>query len=141
MISSFSGEYRFLSNFWLCQIPYKGFVFPSTENAYQWAKSETLTDDFVSCTPGKAKRLGQKTPMRKGWDLLRLKVMQDITRSKYNLDEILKQKLIDTDDEELVEGNTWNDTFWGQCPIGNGKNFLGKTIMMVRSEIQGKAFY
>jgi predicted NAD-dependent protein-ADP-ribosyltransferase YbiA (DUF1768 family) len=43
--------------------------------------------------------------------------------------------LLATDDEELVEGNWWNDTFWGVCR-GDGENNLGKIIMKVRDELR-----
>ena len=33
-----------------------------------------------------------------------------------------------------VEGNNWNDTFWGVCR-GKGRNELGKVLMKVRSEL------
>ena len=33
-----------------------------------------------------------------------------------------------------IEGNTWNDTFWGVCN-GQGQNWLGKILMLVRSEL------
>ena len=43
----------------------------------------------------------------------------------------LRTKLADTEDEELIEGNTWNDTYWGVCR-GVGENHLGKLLMEVR---------
>jgi predicted NAD-dependent protein-ADP-ribosyltransferase YbiA (DUF1768 family) len=39
-----------------------------------------------------------------------------------------------TGDEELVEGNWWNDTFWGVCN-GVGENNLGKLLMKIRAEL------
>ena len=42
-----------------------------------------------------------------------------------------------TGDAELVEGNTWNDTYWGVCN-GVGHNHLGKILMQVRQELQVK---
>jgi len=34
---------------------------------------------------------------------------------------------------DLVEGNDWGDTYWGQCK-GRGQNHLGKLIMRIRAE-------
>jgi hypothetical protein len=50
-------------------------------------------------------------------------------------DEMLN-RLLNTGDEELVEGNTWNDTFWG-CTrktdgAWKGNNMLGKLLMEIR---------
>lgn len=53
------------------------------------------------------------------------------------LNEDLKQKLIDTNDEYLEEGNSWNDIYWGVCK-GRGKNMLGKILMKVREELKDK---
>jgi hypothetical protein len=39
--------------------------------------------------------------------------------------------LLATGDAELIEGNVWNDVFWGVCN-GIGKNWLGKLLMQVR---------
>jgi len=39
--------------------------------------------------------------------------------------------LLQTGDEELIEGNKWGDRFWGVCK-GKGKNNLGKILMKIR---------
>lgn len=44
----------------------------------------------------------------------------------------LQAKLLETGNEELVEGNYWGDTFWGVCR-GRGENHLGKLLMKVRT--------
>jgi len=52
-------------------------------------------------------------------------------------DKELLEKLIDTYPHELVEGNYWHDTFWGQCNCtkhqGDGENVLGSLLMFVRN--------
>ena len=58
--------------------------------------------------------------------------MFDIVLSKFASNPVLKNLLLDTNNEELVEGNTWNDTYWGACN-GRGQNHLGKILMKVRS--------
>ena len=35
--------------------------------------------------------------------------------------------------------HTWGDRFWGECPLGNGRNELGKILMQVRAELRAKA--
>ena len=50
---------------------------------------------------------------------------------KFYENKDLKKKLLSTENVILVEGNTWNDTFWGVCK-GKGKNNLGKILMNVR---------
>ena len=44
MITSFSGEYRFLSNFWIHPILFEGMIYPSNEHAYVAAKTIVLSE-------------------------------------------------------------------------------------------------
>lgn len=140
MIDSFIGEYRWLSNFHLVSIEYEGLNYPSSENAYQAAKTlDHLTRiKFTNIGPKKAKELGSPkgiiTPelMRPDWDTVKFNIMYDILSIKF-ADPELKQKLLDTGDEELIEGNWWHDTIWGVCN-GVGANHLGKILMKIRSE-------
>ena len=45
MIDKFDGEYRFLSNFYVCQVTYNDITYNSSEHAYQAAKA-TNKEDF-----------------------------------------------------------------------------------------------
>lgn len=137
MIDDFRGDYRWMSNFHPCTVVYEGVAYPSTENAYQAAKFED--DDFrakfVNISPAEAKKLGRSTGMVANWDGIRLNVMEKLLRQKFAPGTELAQKLLDTGDEELVEGNWWNDTFWGVCR-GRGENHLGKLLMKLRRELK-----
>ena len=46
----------------------------------------------------------------------------------------VREQLLVTGDVGPVEGNNWNDRFWGVCR-GKGENQLGKILMKVRSEL------
>ena len=131
-IDSFMGEYRWLSNFHLCDIEYEGIVYPSTEHAYQAAK--TLKPEkrleFLKLTCGGAKRRGGKLKLRPDWESIKVKVMYDVLVSKFE-DPYLAKLLMETYPKELVEGNTWGDRFWGVCE-GEGLNTLGKLLMQIR---------
>lgn len=137
-IEAFRGEYRFLSNFWHVYVTYDGEVYPTVEHAYQAAK--TLSQEFRSAicyaTTGEAKRMGRQVPMRPDWDSIKIDVMRDLLRQKFAEPE-LREALLATGDAELVEGNTWNDYFWGVCN-GEGQNNLGKLLMEIRDEIKRK---
>lgn len=61
--------------------------------------------------------------------------MHDIVRAKFEQNPDLRQKLLSTGSEELIEGNTWGDTFWGVCK-GSGQNWLGRILMFVRDEVR-----
>lgn len=137
MIDDFRGKYRWLSNFHEVDIVFEGKSYPSTEHAFQAAKtySEKEREDIRRCsTPAQAKKLGRKVDMSPDWESgRRLVVMEVITRKKFQ-DEELRAKLLATGDQELVEGNTWGDRFWGVCR-GKGQNNLGKILMKIRDEI------
>ena len=45
--------------------------------------------------------------------------------------------VLNTGDEELIEGNNWGDRFWGQCD-GEGINKLGQLLMKVREELRNE---
>ena len=38
-VTEFQGEYRFLSNFWPAQVVFEGVTYPTSEHAYQAAKT------------------------------------------------------------------------------------------------------
>jgi ribA/ribD-fused uncharacterized protein len=137
-IDSFTGEHRFLSNFYIpAPVSLNGVIYPSVEHAYQASKSdnELVRFQFTYGTPGDAKRLGRIIKLRKNWELDKEAVMFGLLRKKFLIPN-LKQKLLDTGDAELIEGNTWGDTYWGVCN-GIGQNRLGVLLMKVRSELSG----
>ena len=134
VIDSFeTPEHRFLSNFYPATIQHEGLVYPTVENAYQAAKcldpKERLP--FLRCGPGTAKRLGRAVYCRPDWERVKLRTMAILLRIKF-LSRPLRQQLLDTGDAELIEGNTWGDTYWGVYQ-GNGFNHLGQLLMMERS--------
>ena len=149
MINKFEGRYSFLSNFYPSEIEHQGIKYPTVEHYYVAMKADSSQiingmhyslDDFREMiskisTPGQVKRLGRKIQLRKNWNSYKLEVMNWVVRDKFKQED-LKELLISTGDEELIEGNTWNDTFWGVCN-GKGKNHLGKILMEVRNEIRG----
>lgn len=135
-IDDFRGEYRWLSNFHLVKVELDGALYSSTENAYQAAKTLDLDMRrvFRVCTPSESKRHGKALTLRPDWESVKVSVMLGLLRQKFQHPE-LKQKLLATGDIELIEGNWWNDTFWGVCR-GVGQNWLGRLLMQVRSELQ-----
>lgn len=140
-ITSFSGEHRFLSNFWPARVVFEGQQFASTENAYQAAKTIDSQERnlFLECSPGQAKRMSRKIHLRSDWENIKLGVMLDLVRQKFVTGQdapVLGPMLLATADNLLIEGNTWNDRFWGECPIGVGENNLGKILMQVRMELK-----
>jgi ribA/ribD-fused uncharacterized protein len=143
-IASFSGQYRFLSNFSVSPVMLDGFVYPTVECAYQAAKTldAKLREPFVKYTSGTAKKKGRELPLRENWDAIKNDIMLSLLIQKFEIQN-LRTALLATGDAELVEGNWWHDVWFGVC-TGNckkgphkpfGENWLGKLLMQVREEI------
>jgi ribA/ribD-fused uncharacterized protein len=136
-IKGFFGEYRFLSNFELGDVIYEGIKYPSSENAYQAAKSLDLEirNQFVNISPNESKKLGQKIDVREDWEEVKYGIMYQIVLDKFSRNYELGDLLIETGDKYLEETNHWKDKVWGVCD-GVGKNWLGKILMDVRTQIK-----
>lgn len=137
MINQFRGKCFFLSNFY----PIKIFGYDSVEHAFQSAKSsdkEYKRKIKNAKTAAMAKKIGRTAILRPGWELNKIKIMEFLLREKFKNKELAKA-LVDTNDEILIEGNYWHDTFWGICYCnrcnGKGQNNLGKLLMKIRQEI------
>jgi len=142
IIDTFAGEYRWLSNFHLTNIPPK-----STEHYFQAAKARDDEEGlnwkkviFAVPTPNEAKKLGRKVPLREDWEYIKINVMQVALAKKFLGSYELYQKLIDTKDAYLIEGTVWHDNTWGicykkdceKCKDIRGKNLLGTLLMELR---------
>ena len=143
MIDCFDGKWAFLSNFYWNEIEHEGIVYPTNEHFFQAMK--TLDNDerrqIANClTPGQAKRMGRRVALRSDWESVKEDVMLLGLCLKF-ADEQLADWLLETGDEELVEGTTWHDNEWGNCSCSKcinieGKNKLGKLLMRVRDMIK-----
>ena len=131
-ILEFQGEFRWLSNFWPAPVSFENAVFPSVEHAYQAAKFTALIDraTILSMTAGQAKRFARTAKLPTWWEHKKTHIMFQLCWQKFQHKE-LQNKLIKTAPFLLVEGNTWNDTFWGVCK-GKGSNVLGSLLMSIR---------
>ena len=144
MINQFYDEYRFLSNFYESKPPmlFEGMLGTSVEHLFQAFKTTSekeRTEILLSKKPSIAKHLGRKCKAKNNWEEIKYSVMQDLVRIKFKINSDLREKLIATGDHELIEGNNWHDNTWGncycdQCKDIQGKNWLGKIFMDVRSK-------
>lgn len=139
VIGEFQGMFRWLSNFWICKVVYKGHVFHSVENAYQFAKTSLPGQElkylelFQRLRPGEAKKIAGprgELKARDDWEEVKVPIMEELVASKFNPDNnpSLVERLLDTGKRMLIEGNRHGDTFWGQY-FGRGKNYLGRILM------------
>jgi len=135
MIGSFSGPYRFLSNFYPAPLWYGDLRWPTAEHAYQAAKAGNIRAWQMAVleqpSPGRAKRFGRTIPLREDWEDVKRKIMFDVVWAKFSGSPGLAGMLRDTGGEYLMEGNTWGDDYWGAVD-GVGRNYLGRILMAVR---------
>lgn len=137
-IAEFQGEYRFLSNFWITPVEYEGIVYPSSEHAFQAAKSLNTEERLKIAQlkgPKEAKAAGYKVTLRPDWETTKDAIMFQLLEIKFR-DPVLRQKLLDTGDRRLIEGNHWGDFYWGVCG-GRGQNKLGALLMLLREVLKG----
>lgn len=131
-IAFFQGEHRYLSNFYPARTVHDGLVFTHSENAFQAAKRSTLAEreTFQNIEPGAAKRKGREKPLPPIWERDKRLTMFHVVNDKFGAPD-LWDRLIATRGSKLIEGNTWNDRFWGTVN-GVGDNWLGRILMYVR---------
>lgn len=144
VIDRFEGDHRFLSNYAPGAVVLEGVDYPTVEHAYQAAKTLDPEERRLirqATTPGKAKKLGSKLNQRPDWPEVKVEIMGDLVREKFQRHPDLLKLLLATGDAELVEGNVWHDNFWGRCACPRcaaipGQNRLGRLLMEVRDRLR-----
>ena len=142
MINDFRKQYFFLSNFYERPVTYDGITYKSTEAAFQAQKTtdNVIRQQFAELDPAEAKKKGQKVVLRSDWETVKVQAMYEVCLAKFAQNKDLADRLIATGDEPLEEGNDWGDTTWGTVN-GVGKNYLGKVLMRIRSELKADNVY
>jgi len=123
IISSFTGEHYFLSNFWtgypkvsMASLGRRGAFADSAEHAFQAHKAADLgqqAEILAARTPKIAKQLGRQVrPLPPWWEDRKKEIMLECLLAKFSVPE-LRQRLAATGEAVLVEGNTWSDRYWG----------------------------
>ena len=137
MIDRFIGDFAFLSNFYPSTIRYEGILYKTIEHAYQAYKTLDESERNIvrsAKTAGEAKKLGRSVTLRSNWDKIKINLMREFIKLKFE-NPLLREMLLATGEADLVEGNYWNDKFWGVCR-GQGENWLGKILVETRTDIR-----
>ena len=145
-ITSFTGEHAFLSNFHPSPITVGGLAYPTVEHAFQACKTvdpKRRAGVAAAPTPGTAKRMGRRLDLRPDWNTGgSLRAMWTALDRKFAPGTALAAQLLATGDAELIEGNRWNDRYWGAC-FDNGEwvgdNHLGRLLQQIRTDLAGAA--
>lgn len=131
------------SNFQDAEVFLDGILCPTVEHAYQAAKTsdeEWRTKIIDALTPGKAKRLGRKVPLRDDWEEVKLEVMEDFLRQKFAPGTHHAVNLRQSRGS-ITEFNRWHDNYWGdctcdRCDLIKGENHLGRLLVKIRVELE-----
>lgn len=147
MITEFTEENRWLSNFALVDVVFDGVTYPSVEHAYVAAKTlnpEIRKEVSKLNSPGSAKRFGRLMTVRYDWDEVKLGIMESLLKQKFK-NKKFADKLFETGDCLIVEGNNWHDNYWGSCSClwcesVQKQNNLGKLLMRIRIDTRQLSF-
>ncbi|MDO8511066.1 MAG: NADAR family protein [Nanoarchaeota archaeon] len=136
-------EWKDFSNLAPYPIELHGEVWGSTEHYYQFRKFERSDPEYAqrikeTPTPRDAKILSlQNKNYPDDWDNLKVDILREAVRTKFESYPSLEKLLLSTGEEELIEANP-DDYFWGEGKDGSGKNMMGQILMEVRAYLKGK---
>jgi ribA/ribD-fused uncharacterized protein len=129
--------YGAFSNFSPHGIELDGQWWPTTEHYFQAQKfAGTPYEEQVrlAATPKQAALIGRdrRLPLRPDWEQVKEGVMRRAVLRKFETHAQLRELLLATGDEEIVERNV-DDEYWGCGKEGKGNNRLGHLLMEVRA--------
>ena len=107
-----------------------GIVYKSVEHYYQ---SKKVVDEKIQQIIRETERgydawtLGRMYPLRKGWEDVKVKVMLQAYKLKFDQNKDLKQMLVKTDDKIEFP---FAEAFWS--------DMLGKILMIIRAYYKGE---
>jgi ribA/ribD-fused uncharacterized protein len=132
--------YGCFSNFSAHGIELNGVWWPTSEHYFQAQKfAGTPHEDAIrrAKTPKQAAEMGRdrKRPLRGDWEQVKDGIMRDAVRQKFRTHKDIRQILLDTGEQELIE-NAPGDYYWGSGADGSGNNMLGKILMAIRQELR-----
>lgn len=139
---SVSDDYGCFSNFSAHGFRLGGQWWDTSEHYFQAQKfAGTPHEQQIrqAKTPKRAAEMGRERsrPLRRDWEHIKDQVMLDAVRQKFLTHADIRDILLGTGQEELVE-NARGDYYWGCGADGSGRNMLGKILMQVRDELRAR---
>ena len=133
-------KYGCFSNFAHCGFELDEKWWMTSEHYFQAQKfygTEYVEIIRLLDNPMKAAKMGRNRnlPLREDWEEVKDDVMRKAVYAKFSQNIELKNILLDTDSEYIVE-NTSNDYYWGCGTNGSGKNMLGIILMEIRDKLK-----
>jgi hypothetical protein len=128
------------SNFSPHGIEMDGLWYPTIEHYFQAQKfhdAEYREKIRLARTAKDSKTLGRsrRIPIRTDWEEVKDEIMFEACLKKFQTHKTLKDLLLSTGDEELIE-NAPMDYYWGCGRTKTGQNKLGRILMRVREQLR-----
>jgi len=142
--SALEPSYGCFSNFSPHGIEMEGVYYKTSEHYFQAMKFVGSASDMEAvrraATPKHAAELGRdrQRPLRPDWEAVKDNVMRGAVLQKFRTHPEIRDILMGTDDEEIVE-NAPGDRYWGIGADGTGKNMLGIILMETRTRLRLEA--
>lgn len=139
--SPHESTYGCFSNFSQHGFELDGAYYKTSEHYFQAMKFKDSPKDMDdvrrASTPKQAATIGRdrKRPLRRDWESVKDDVMRRAILRKFELHADIREILLATGDEEIVE-NAPRDYYWGSGADGTGKNMLGKILMETRMKLR-----
>lgn len=139
--------YGAFSNLYRRSISYDGYVYPTSEHAYQAGKARKAeVRDWLMAAPSPA-LLAMAAHGLYQWDIapnwskIKFDRMREVLWAKFTQHTDLASLLLDTGDAVLIETATVDNPvnrLWGEVEGKGGKNMLGVMLMEVREKLAGE---
>nr|WSX75536.1 NADAR family protein [Streptomyces sp. NBC_00899] len=127
-----------LRNEYPAQIVFAGETYPSVLHGY-WALSAADAADHKRIREAPSAReahdLGGRVARRSDWPSIRLAVMGRLLRAKFTQHPEVAEILLFTGDARISYTGLSDSPFWRDVPDGRGRNWMGRLLELVRSEL------
>lgn len=119
-----------------------GIFYKTSEHYYQSKKFDNpkVVQSIIDAdTPKEASIIGRdrNNKLRDNWKLIKNDIMYEAVLYKFIAHPELKEKLLATGDEEIIE-ETIKENYWGCGPNYDGTNYYGKILCKVREYLRKK---
>lgn len=134
------GELGYLATYSNYGFTINGVFYKTSEHYYQSKKflDKSIIQKVINAkTPKEASTIGRdvNNKKREDWKYIKMGVMFDAVYYKFKQNPIIREKLLNTGNEEIIEETT-KENFWGCGPKFDGQNNYGKILCKVREKLR-----
>ena len=139
------GDLGYLANYSNHGFYKNGIYYKTVEHYYQSEKfdNQEIKNKIINAeTPKEASSIGRDRNNKRKDNFKKIKnqVMLEGLLEKFRQNEDIRNKLLETNDEEIVE-KTIDEYYWGIGKDGTGKNVIGHLLMKTRNIIREEIKY